>query len=95
MPSPEQTYAAAGVSLATANVVVERLRDAVESTGATGFGAFAGLYPLDERRLLAASMDSIGTKPIVARARGALRACGADMAAHCVNDVITTGADPL
>jgi phosphoribosylformylglycinamidine cyclo-ligase len=95
VPSPEQTYAAAGVSLATANAVVERLRDAVESTGATGFGAFAGLYPLDERRLLAASMDSIGTKPIVARARGALRACGADMAAHCVNDVITTGADPL
>src|SRR5262249_58825622 len=55
----------------------------------------AGLYPIDERRLLAASMDSIGTKPIVARARGALRACGADMAAHCINDVITTGADPL
>ena len=46
-------------------------------------------------RLLAASMDSIGTKPIVARHRGALRACGADMAAHCINDVITTGADPL
>jgi phosphoribosylformylglycinamidine cyclo-ligase len=95
VPSPEHSYAAAGVSLATADAVVERLRAAVESTGATGFGAFAGLYPLDERRLLAASMDSIGTKPIVARARGALRACGADMAAHCVNDVITTGADPL
>ena len=95
MPSDEQTYAAAGVSLATADAVVGRLRAAVESTGATGFGAFAGLYPLDEQRLLAASMDSIGTKPIVARARGALRACGADMAAHCINDVITTGADPL
>ena len=27
--------------------------------------------------------------------RGALRACGADLAAHCINDVITTGADPL
>src|SRR5437764_6663219 len=40
-------------------------------------------------------MDSIGTKPIVARARGALRNCGADMAAHCINDVITTGAAPL
>jgi phosphoribosylformylglycinamidine cyclo-ligase len=48
-----------------------------------------------ERRLLAASTDSIGTKPIVARRRGALRACGADMAAHCINDVITCGADPL
>src|SRR4051794_25541792 len=40
-------------------------------------------------------MDSIGTKTIVARARGALGVCGADMAAHCINDVITTGADPL
>ena len=95
MPSEERTYAAAGVSLATADAVVDRLRAAVESTGATGFGAFAGLYPLDERRLLAASMDSIGTKPVVARRRGALRACGADMAAHCINDVITTGAEPL
>ena len=91
----EQTYDAAGVSLATADAVVARLRSAVESTGARGFGAFAALHPLDERRLLAASTDSIGTKPIVARARGLLRNCGADMAAHCINDVITCGADPL
>jgi phosphoribosylformylglycinamidine cyclo-ligase len=90
-----RTYEAAGVSLAAAESVVERLRAAVESTGARGFGAFAGLYPLDDRRLLAASMDSIGTKPIVARARGRLRFCGVDMAAHCINDVITTGAEPL
>jgi phosphoribosylformylglycinamidine cyclo-ligase len=90
-----QTYADAGVSLATGEAVVERLRAAVESTGATGFGAFAGLHPLDERRLLAASTDSVGTKLVLARARGALRSCGADLAAHCINDVITTGADPL
>jgi len=83
------------VSLATAVGVVERLRAAVESTGARGFGAFAGLHPLDDRRLLAASTDSIGSKPMVARPRGELRACGADMAAHCINDVITTGAEPL
>jgi len=89
------SYESAGVSLATAGAVVERLRAAVESTGAQGFGAFAGLYPLDERRFLAASMDSIGTKPMVARERGRLRACGADMAAHCINDVATTGAAPL
>ena len=90
-----QTYEAAGVSLATASAVVGRLRAAVESTGAKGFGAFAGLHPLDERRLLAASTDGVGTKLILARERGALRACGADLAAHCINDVITTGADPL
>jgi phosphoribosylformylglycinamidine cyclo-ligase len=89
------SYEAAGVSLAAAGAVVERLRAAVESTGAGGFGAFAGLHPLGDDRFLAASMDSIGTKPIVARARGALRSCGMDMAAHCINDVATTGAEPL
>jgi phosphoribosylformylglycinamidine cyclo-ligase len=91
----EQTYEAAGVSISKADAVVERLRAAVESTGAHGFGAFAGLYPLDERSYLAASTDSVGTKLVLARERGALRACGADLAAHCINDVITTGADPL
>ncbi len=90
-----KSYAQAGVSLETAAAVVERLRAAVESTGATGFGAFAGLHPLGDGRLLAASTDSIGTKPMVARPRGALRNCGADMAAHCINDVATCGADPL
>ena len=93
--SGEHSYEAAGVSLEKAGDVVERLRAAVESTGARGFGAFAGLYPLDERRLLAASTDGVGTKLTLARRRGKLRACGADLAAHCINDVITTGADPL
>ncbi len=91
----ERTYDAAGVSIATADAVVERLRAAVASTGAGSFGAFAGLHPLDDERLLAASTDSVGTKLILARQRGALRLCGADLAAHCVNDVITCGADPL
>jgi phosphoribosylformylglycinamidine cyclo-ligase len=90
-----RTYAEAGVSLETGEAVVERLRAAAESTGATAFGAFAGLHPLDENRLLAASTDSVGTKLVLARPRGRLRACGADLAAHCINDVITTGADPL
>jgi phosphoribosylformylglycinamidine cyclo-ligase len=90
-----RTYAAAGVSLTTAGAIVERLRAAVESTGAESFGAFAALHPLDEHRLLAASTDSIGTKPMVARPRGLLRNCGADMAAHCINDVVTCGAEPL
>jgi phosphoribosylformylglycinamidine cyclo-ligase len=91
----EQTYEAAGVSIAKADAVVDRLRAAVESTGARGFGAFAGLYPLDGETYLAASTDSVGTKLILARERGALRACGADLAAHCINDVLTSGADPL
>ena len=91
----DQSYAAAGVSLATAGSVVERLRAAVESTGATGFGAFAGLHPLGDGRFLAASTDGVGTKLILARRRGRLRDCGADLAAHCINDVATSGAEPL
>src|SRR5207237_5165413 len=90
-----KSYEEAGVSLETADAVVARLRAAVESTGATGFGAFAGLHPLGDGRLLAASTDGVGTKLVLARERGRLRDCGADLAAHCINDVITTGATPL
>jgi len=90
-----KTYEAAGVSLALADSIAERLRAAVESTGTTGFGAFAGLFPLDEKRLLAASMDGAGTKLVLARKTGRLRSLGADLAAHCIDDVITTGAEPL
>jgi len=91
----DRSYAAAGVSLATAVTVVERLRTAVESTGASGFGAFAGLHPLDGDRLLAASTDGVGTKLMLARERGRLGDCGRDLAAHCINDVLCTGATPL
>jgi phosphoribosylformylglycinamidine cyclo-ligase len=90
-----RTYAAAGVSLATADAVVGRLRAAVESTGATGFGHFAGLHPLDERRLLAATTDGVGSKLLLHRRAGTLRWGGMDLAAHCVNDVLCTGAEPL
>jgi phosphoribosylformylglycinamidine cyclo-ligase len=99
MSGDGQTYAAAGVSLATAGAVVERLRAAVESTRTDGvvgaFGAFAGLYALDDQRLLAASTDSVGSKLVLARRAGALRWCGVDLAAHGINDVATTGAEPL
>jgi phosphoribosylformylglycinamidine cyclo-ligase len=90
-----RTYEAAGVSLAAAEEVVDRLRGAVESTGATGFGGFAGLYPLDERKLLAASTDGVGSKLVLSRRVGRLRDAGRDLAAHCINDVLTTGAEPL
>jgi phosphoribosylformylglycinamidine cyclo-ligase len=90
-----RSYAAAGVSLATADAVVERLRAAVESTGAAGFGQFAGLYPLDDRRFLAASTDGVGSKLMLQRRAGKLRWGGMDLAAHCINDVLCTGATPL
>ncbi len=93
------SYESSGVSLAKAADVVERLRTAVESTWAEGrapgFGHFAGLFPLDGERFLAATTDGVGTKLILARRAGRLRDAGRDLAAHCVNDVLTTGAEPL
>jgi phosphoribosylformylglycinamidine cyclo-ligase len=93
------TYEAAGVSLATADAVVGRLRAAVEATRtpavAGRFGGFAGLFALDERRLLVASTDSVGSKLVLSRRAGRLHWAGADLAAHCINDVLTTGAAPL
>ena len=95
MSGSGRTYDAAGVSLATAESIVERLRTAVESTGAEAFGTFAGLYPLDDHRLLAASMDSVGSKLMLARRAERLHWAGMDLAAHCINDVLCSGADPL
>jgi phosphoribosylformylglycinamidine cyclo-ligase len=37
----------------------------------------------------------VGTKLFLARRAGRLRECGADLAAHCINDVLCTGAEPL
>jgi phosphoribosylformylglycinamidine cyclo-ligase len=88
------SYEAAGVSLGKAHDVVERLRAAVASTGGE-IGGFAGLYPLDEERLLAATTDGVGTKLILSRRAGRLFDAGRDLAAHCIDDVITTGAEPL
>ena len=91
----DRTYESAGVSLDLAESVVERLRAAVESTGTKGFGGFAGLYPLGEDRFLAATTDSVGTKLMLARRAGRLRGAGMDLAAHCANDIVCVGADPL
>jgi phosphoribosylformylglycinamidine cyclo-ligase len=70
--------------------------EATRTAAVTGdFGGFAGVFALDERRLLAASTDSVGSKLVLARRAGRLRWAGADLAAHCINDVLTTGAAPL
>jgi phosphoribosylformylglycinamidine cyclo-ligase len=93
------SYREAGVSLAKAEEVVERLRAAVESTRTErvegSLGAFAGLYALDEERLLAATTDGVGTKLILSRRAGRLFDAGVDLAAHCANDLLTVGAEPL
>jgi phosphoribosylformylglycinamidine cyclo-ligase len=93
------SYGEAGVSLAKAEEVVERLRAEIDSTRteavAGTLGAFAGLFALDDDRLLAATTDGVGTKLILSRRAGRLFDAGVDLAAHCANDLLTVGAEPL
>ena len=93
------SYGEAGVSLAKAEEVMERIRAAVESTRTerveSSLGSFAGLFALDDDRLLAATTDGVGTKLILSRRARRLFDAGADLAAHCANDLLTVGAEPL
>ena len=96
-------YADAGVDVAAADATVERYREAAavatrpEVLG--GVGPFAGLFQLDTARyrdpVLVSSADGVGTKLLVAAALGRYGGVGHDLVNHCVNDVLTAGAEPL
>jgi phosphoribosylformylglycinamidine cyclo-ligase len=92
-------YSRSGVDLDAASRAVDLIRDI--AAGATrpevvaGVGGFAGLYRLDERRLLAAAADGVGTKVEIARMAGRLDTVGIDLVAMCADDVVCTGAEPL
>jgi phosphoribosylformylglycinamidine cyclo-ligase len=93
------TYAEAGVSLAAAEAVVERIKAAVASTHdrqvLDGHGGFAGLFaPSVGDPMLAAGCDGVGTKILLGQAAGRLHGLGIDLVAMSVNDVITSGARP-
>jgi phosphoribosylformylglycinamidine cyclo-ligase len=94
------TYEGAGVSLQAADAVVDRLRRAVASTRTPrvlgDLGGFAGLVSAGGYRdpVLVAGTDGVGTKLILQRETGRLRDSGIDLVAMCVNDVLTSGAEP-
>lgn len=96
-------YADAGVDVAAADATVERYRAAAEGASRPevlgGVGPFAGLFHLDTTRyrdpVLVSSADGVGTKLLVAAALGRYGEVGQDLVNHCVNDVLTAGAEPL
>jgi phosphoribosylformylglycinamidine cyclo-ligase len=94
------TYAQAGVSLQSADAVVERVRRAVASTRTPrvlgDLGGFAGLVSAGGYRhpVLVAGTDGVGTKLLLQRESGRLREAGVDLVGMCVNDVLTCGAEP-
>jgi len=95
-------YRTAGVDVAAGRAFVDRIRASVEATRRPevvgGLGGFGGLCRLPagiERPLLVAGTDGVGTKLELAQAHGRHHGVGIDLVAMCVNDVITTGAEPL
>ena len=95
-------YADAGVDIDAAEATVERYREAAERATRPevlgGVGPFAGLFQLGSSYrdpVLVASADGVGTKLLLAAALERYDGVGRDLVNHCVNDVLTSGAEPL
>lgn len=95
-------YRTAGVDVEAGRAFVERIRSSVDSTRRPevlgGLGGFGGLCRLPQgmrKPLLVSGTDGVGTKLELAQAHGRHHGVGIDLVAMCVNDVITSGAQPL
>ena len=96
-------YADAGVNISVADEAKRRIAALAGKTFRRGvlapIGGFGSLFQLDRKRwrdpVLVASCDGVGTKLKVACAAGIHSTVGADILNHCVNDILTQGAEPL
>lgn len=92
-------YKSSGVDIDLADKFVDRIKRMVGTTHddrvVSGVGGFAALYRMDEKRLLAASTDGVGTKLKLAIETNQHDTIGVDLVAMCVNDLICTGARPM
>lgn len=96
-------YADAGVNISVAEEAKRRIAAVAGKTFRRGvlapIGGFGALFQLDTGRwrepVLVASADGVGTKLKVAFATGIHSSVGADILNHCVNDILTQGAEPL
>jgi phosphoribosylformylglycinamidine cyclo-ligase len=96
------SYREAGVDLAAADAVVERIGSDVTATWSAGvvggFGGFAAgiRIPAGYRSpVVMMTTDGVGTKAELARLAGRLEGLGQDLVAMCVDDLAATGARPL
>ncbi len=95
-------YAAAGVSLDTADEAKRRIAELVRTTRtplARGtVGGFGGMVRVPEgykKPVLVMSTDGVGSKVLVAAAAGIHDTVGEDLVNHSVNDILVHGATPL
>jgi phosphoribosylformylglycinamidine cyclo-ligase len=97
----QQTYLKAGVNIDAADRVKRAVRDKARITFTDGvlsdIGFFGGLFELKgfKEPVLVSSSDGVGTKIKIACALNKHNTVGIDLVNHCVNDILTTGAEPL
>ncbi|MDH4179528.1 MAG: phosphoribosylformylglycinamidine cyclo-ligase [Armatimonadota bacterium] len=97
------TYRDAGVDIDQANATLEQLKPLIRATFtsnvAADVGTFGAMFSLGEwagrDSLLVTSVDSVGTKLMVARMMNQYNTVGHDLVNHCVNDILVQGARPL
>ena len=96
-----QTYAAAGVNIGLAAKAKELIGQQARTTHRpevlSGVGFFGGLFEFKgyEQPVLVSSVDGVGTKLKIASALNKHNTIGVDLVNHCVNDILTCGAEPL
>jgi phosphoribosylformylglycinamidine cyclo-ligase len=94
-------YKEAGVDIDAAVELTEQIKDYARTTRRpevlSGLGFFGGMFELKGHKnpVLVSSADGVGTKLAVADAMEKHDSIGIDLVNHCINDILTTGAEPL
>jgi phosphoribosylformylglycinamidine cyclo-ligase len=99
----ETTYRKAGVDIDEGERFVEMISPLVKKTFRpevlTGIGSFGALFKLDIAKyrepVLVSGTDGVGTKLKIAFMADRHNTVGIDLVAMCVNDILTSGAEPL
>ena len=97
----KETYAKAGVNIALAAKATELIGKHARSTlrpeVLSGVGFFGGLFEFKGYKdpVLVSSVDGVGTKLKIASTLSRHDTIGIDLVNHCVNDILTCGAEPL
>jgi len=97
----QESYANAGVNIDMAarakEFIGQHARSTLRPEVLSGVGFFGGLFEFKgyQEPVLVSSTDSVGTKVKIASALDKHDTVGIDIVNHCVNDILTCGAEPL